>query len=81
MKPEENYSKQEHRRFEAPQEAKDMMLKYLFGTIGYESPKSCKCGADGRDLHTCPYKEDIHGDSESQCNCCSDCANECCMNI
>lgn len=31
--------------------------------------------------HTCPYAEDINGDSESMCNCCSDCEYNCAMDI
>lgn len=41
----------------------------------------CKCGNDADDLHTCPYKEDINGDYESLCNCCSACRNECAKDI
>jgi hypothetical protein len=31
--------------------------------------------------HTCPYAEEIHGDSSSLCDCCSDCESQCCMDI
>ncbi len=31
--------------------------------------------------HPCPFKEDIHGDSETLCNCCHSCRHECYMNI
>lgn len=31
--------------------------------------------------HTCPYSEDINGDYETMCNCCSDCQDECAMEI
>jgi hypothetical protein len=41
----------------------------------------CKCGNDGCELHTCPYKLDVHADTESKCNCCSDCEHDCCMDI
>lgn len=44
-----------------------------------------KCQQCGRpvsgEAHTCPYKEDIHDDSETLCNCCDDCAYECAMDI
>lgn len=51
--------------------------------------KKCegKCGArDGcqnpaEEDHTCPYAEEINEDYESLCNCCSDCAHECAMDI
>lgn len=41
----------------------------------------CRCGAVGEELHTCPYAEDIGGDSESLCNCCADCQYQCAMDI
>ncbi len=42
----------------------------------------CKCGKDvDGDLHPCPYSEEINNDSESECNCCSDCIHECGMDI
>jgi len=37
----------------------------------------CKCGKEGNEEHSCPYNEDVYGDSESVCNCCSDCINIC----
>ena len=49
----------------------------------FEIVKCETCGNNEgtSELHTCPYAEDIHGDSESMCNCCSDCEYECCMDI
>ena len=41
----------------------------------------CKCGKPGEKDHTCPYAEDICGDNEFLCNCCSECEHECCMDI
>ena len=41
----------------------------------------CKCGEPGEDEHTCPYAEDIHGDSESLCNCCAECQYQCAQDI
>jgi len=41
--------------------------------------ESCGKEVDG-ELHTCPYSEEITGD-DTECNCCSDCQNECCMEI
>ncbi len=42
----------------------------------------CKCGKNPEEAsHTCPYSEDIHGDSESMCNCCDSCRHECAMDI
>lgn len=31
--------------------------------------------------HTCPYREDIHNDSETLCNCCEDCTQSCAEDI
>lgn len=31
--------------------------------------------------HPCPYREEIHGDSESLCTCCPDCTHQCAMDI
>ena len=46
---------------------------------------SGKCSScnnnDAQQEHTCPYAEDINGDSDSLCDCCSDCIHECCMDI
>ena len=43
----------------------------------------CKCGAVPMSnlLHTCPYQQDINGDSVFTCNCCVDCCNECAQDI
>lgn len=42
----------------------------------------CRCGSQGTvELHICPYSQEINGDSESKCNCCANCENECCMDI
>ncbi len=36
----------------------------------FENEK-CGCGNEASGEHTCPYQEDINGDSESLCNCCN----------
>lgn len=46
-----------------------------------EKCKSFDCDNDAEELHSCPYAEDVHGDSESQCNCCESCRNKCSDNI
>ena len=33
------------------------------------------------DEHTCPFREDVDNDSETLCNCCSQCEHECMMDI
>ena len=46
------------------------------------SKKCDKCNSkDAEQEHTCPYAEEINDDHETMCNCCSDCAHECCMDI
>jgi hypothetical protein len=37
----------------------------------------CRCGGKGIELHPCPFKDEIHGDTETLCNCCDDCTQEC----
>lgn len=31
--------------------------------------------------HVCPYREEIHEDSTTLCNCCESCTYECAMDI
>lgn len=31
--------------------------------------------------HACPYKEDMDNDTETLCNCCDACRDQCCMDI
>jgi hypothetical protein len=33
------------------------------------------------ELHSCPYSEDVNGDRDALCQCCSDCEHECAMDI
>jgi hypothetical protein len=40
----------------------------------------CGCGED-IEPHGCPFAEEIHGDTESLCNCCADCEYQCAMDI
>lgn len=37
---------------------------------------SCGVG-ESNDAHTCPYKEEIDNDSETECWCCDDCIHGC----
>ena len=41
----------------------------------------CKCGNVGLEKHTCPFSAEIHDDYDTLCNCCSDCAHECAMDV
>ena len=36
----------------------------------------CTC-KEGHEEHTCPYAEEIHGDSETLCTCCPYCESNC----
>ena len=46
-----------------------------------EKPEDNKCPnckkGDAQQEHTCPYSVEINDDSETLCNCCIDCENEC----
>ena len=42
---------------------------------------SYECDGKGLLLHTCPFAEDIHGDSDTLCTCCEACEHECLMEI
>jgi len=47
-----------------------------------EEEKMCKCRKNpAAEPHTCPYAEEINGDSETLCTCCEDCQYECAMDI
>lgn len=37
--------------------------------------------APGDIKHSCPFKVEINDDSETLCNCCYDCRNECAMDV
>ena len=40
------------------------------------------CGKDtDAGEHGCPFAEDIADDYETMCNCCSECEQQCCMDI
>ena len=50
-----------------------------------ENLDKCTCGDeqgeyDGEE-HTCPYSEEINGDCESMCSCCSYCTQQCAWDI
>lgn len=42
-----------------------------------------KCENEGgtKELHPCPYAEDIEDVHEDVCNCCADCEGECALDI
>lgn len=48
------------------------------------SQESCTCNSDDNlydEGHTCPFAEEIHGDSETLCTCCAYCEHQCGMDI
>lgn len=40
-----------------------------------------RCTNPPEELHPCPYLEDAEGDSETLCNCCESCQNNCADDI
>lgn len=46
-----------------------------------EGPICQRCKRPGQPPHTCPYAEEINGDSETLCTCCAECRQECCYEI
>jgi hypothetical protein len=47
-----------------------------------DEPKCEGCGkAAPEEPHPCPFRQEIHGDDETLCNCCDDCVHECAMDI
>lgn len=61
------------------------MNKKLFSLEKLQKALDHKCGkceqCPGEVPHPCPFSEEIHGNSETLCNCCSDCRYECAMDI
>jgi hypothetical protein len=45
-----------------------------------EACQDCGC-EEGWELHTCPFSEEIRGDTETLCNCCADCERHCAWEI
>ncbi len=44
---------------------------------------SCSCPEDTErpEPHPCPFNEEMNGDSETLCTCCSSCEEGCAMDI
>ena len=61
------------------------MNKNLFNSLPVVNEATahskCKCGDPSIEEHTCPFSEEIHGDSETMCNCCDECTYQCAMDI
>jgi len=50
----------------------------LSAEVKHDPTKCDKCQAnEAAEPHTCPYAEDIHGDTKTLCNCCCDCSGKC----
>jgi len=41
----------------------------------------CTCNTEEIEEHTCPFAEEIYGDTTTLCNCCDECAYQCAMDI
>ena len=46
-----------------------------------ELSDKCSCGNEYIGEHTCPYQEEINEDSETLCNCCKECTQQCVWDI
>lgn len=49
--------------------------------IATEAANEFVFGGDERELHTCPYREDIYDDHESLCDCDAEATHQCAMDI
>ncbi len=59
-----------------------MNNKSLTMMDNHQEHKCCRCKENPEcELHTCPYSVEIHDDSESMCNCCSKCTQDCADDI
>lgn len=47
------------------------------GRKGGLASHRCKCGNPGAAPHSCPYKSDVNDDSNTLCNCCDACEQNC----
>lgn len=41
----------------------------------------CTCDEYNWSSHPCPYRSDVGNDSESECNCCPYCTQQCLLDI
>ncbi len=41
----------------------------------------CKKAGGTKELHSCPFQEEIHDNYLESCNCCEECVHECLMDI
>jgi len=45
----------------------------------YDTP--CNCKERTKELHSCPFAEEIYDDFSLSCNCCASCERECADDI
>lgn len=57
------------------------MDDFIFGDLYEDDYVECsKCGSKDGYYESCPYAMDIHGTDE-ECDCCTDCRNDCAADI
>ena len=43
--------------------------------------ENCTCHKEDINPHPCPYAMELHDDSETLCECCKHCTEDCAMDI
>ena len=57
---------------------KERIKRFLLRKEKRKKSLLCNCGNNPKESpHTCPYAEDMYGDSETTCRCCDDCIKSC----
>lgn len=46
-----------------------------------EKCERCNENDAAKELHSCPFLSEVHGDDETLCDCCDECTHECAMDI
>ena len=54
---------------------------HVVGSSADNEIDKCSCGNEYIGEHTCPYQEEINEDSETLCNCCKECTQQCAWDI
>jgi hypothetical protein len=82
MAAQESYLKIKREEYNKALDTVESYNNQLFTGIVGNSGKCSRCEIDdAKSKHTCPSLEEINDDSETLCDCCSDCEHECCMDI
>jgi len=67
--------------YEDIKEAFEPFIEEIFENLKGDD-SMCKCGNnEALPPHPCPYVEDMRGDSDTHCNCCEDCEQNCVADI